>query len=525
MTGPQREPTSQEPQQKLRTCTPSKRERLHAARGAGYPTQEFSGKPKTASGHLKALSGATLLQVALSSDRNVKADVGVAVFHAALLENDDQSLIAASSKWSSMQSPTLTRSASNPAQRGVKQLTSSLAIQEQRLLERSKQTVDLGLPSYRASRNQTVPTARDAHQDAESQLTAFGIPITPSNTCKGKALQEKAASTMASEAFNSSMKSGLGLSFEGTLSSTRAIRGDSFVWVKGQVLGRGSLGTVYEGLDQSSGQMLAVKEIMIDSKNQADKKFQADMKNEIDIFKDLTHPHIVSYLGHDSLDDHLYIYLEYMSGGSVAQVLSQYGPFAEELVQLFAREILEGLEYLHTRKPSLILHRDIKGANILLGNGHVKLSDFGCSKKTADTLAQTMRGSIPWMAPEVVMSSGYGRRSDVWSFGCSVLEMLTAKLPWGGFDNPMAGMRRIGMTSDIPAVPENISGECKEFIHQCLIRDKTTRPLASSLLQHDFVQDVSASRTPDESLSTMIFNLSLAKPIAQIRDARGAVGH
>jgi len=175
--------------------------------------------------------------------------------------------------------------------------------------------------------------------------------------------------------------------------------------------------------------MFAVKEVRIDRKLDTDVKFQSDLENEIEIYKELSHPHIVAYLGHDYIDSHLYIYLEYMPGGSVAQVLSQFGPFAEELIQRYAREILEGLEYLHTRDP-LILHRDIKGANILVGDGKVKLADFGCSKRTADTLSQSLRGSIPWMAPEVIQQTGYGRRRDIWSFGCVLIEMATAKHPW-----------------------------------------------------------------------------------------------
>merc|ERR1712048_1485059 len=182
--------------------------------------------------------------------------------------------------------------------------------------------------------------------------------------------------------------------------------------------------------------------------------------------KELAHPHIVSYLGHDYIDNALYIYLEYMAGGSVAQVLSQFGSFDESLIATYARELLEGLEYLHTRQP-VVLHRDIKGANILVGlDCKVKLSDFGCSKRTADTLSQSLRGSIPWMAPEVIQQTGYGRRSDVWSLGCVVIEMATAQHPWGSFDNPMAAMVKIGMSHATPPLPDNVSEICRDFISE-----------------------------------------------------------
>jgi len=183
-----------------------------------------------------------------------------------------------------------------------------------------------------------------------------------------------------------------------------------------------------------------------------------------------------------------------MAGGSVAQVLSQFGRFDETLIQTYARGLLKGLEYLHTREP-VVLHRDIKGANILVGlDSRVKLSDFGCSKRTADTLSQSLKGSIPWMAPEVIQQTGYGRRSDIWSFGCVIIEMATAKHPWGSFDNPMAAMVRIGMSQELPPVPACVSKACQSFIVQCTQRDKNLRPLATALLQHEFVQETHPNR-------------------------------
>lgn len=273
-----------------------------------------------------------------------------------------------------------------------------------------------------------------------------------------------------------------------TMSAQNAVRGSTFVWTRGEVLGRGTLGVVYKALDQRTGQMFAVKEVRIDKKLDTDMKFKKALEMELSIYKELLHPHIVSYLGHDYLDSNLYIYLEYMPGGSVAQVLSQFGPFDETLIGTYARELLEGLEYLHTRQPT-VLHRDIKGANILVGlDCKVKLSDFGCSKRTADTFSQSLRGSIPWMAPEVINQSGYGRRSDIWSFGCVLIEMATTKHPWGNFDNPMAAMIKIGMSDSTPPVPDCVSELCQGFIRLCTQRDRNLRPLASTLLRHEFVQ-------------------------------------
>merc|ERR1712070_1259840 len=182
-----------------------------------------------------------------------------------------------------------------------------------------------------------------------------------------------------------------------------------------------------------------------------------DLQNEVDILKGLQHPHIVSYLGHDYIEGCLYMYLEHMAGGTVTQALQQFGVFEEVLIADYAKQVLFGLEYLHTSSPPVV-HRDIKGSNILLGlDAKAKLADFGCSRRTQQTLTHTMRGSVPWMAPEVIAFSRFGKSADIWSFGCVVIEMGTAHVPWGKFDNQMAALLKIGMVKELPKLPEKVS--------------------------------------------------------------------
>ena len=231
----------------------------------------------------------------------------------------------------------------------------------------------------------------------------------------------------------------------------------------------------------------------INSRDASDLKFKQQLENEIAIVKDLKHPRIVTYLGHDYQDECLYIYLEYMAGGSLSQALTQFGCFEEPLVLSYAKEILEGLEYLHTHDPPVV-HRDIKGGNVLVDlECHAKLSDFGCSKRaseTDDTLCHTLKGSIPWMAPEVIKNTGYGRKADLWSFGCVLIEMATGKSPWGSFDNPMTAMYKIAMSDQTPPVPESLSARSQELIRLCVQRDANLRPSATSLLAHEALQNL-----------------------------------
>lgn len=266
-----------------------------------------------------------------------------------------------------------------------------------------------------------------------------------------------------------------------------AVRGQTFTWTRGELLGRGSLGSVWKGRNQLSGEFMAVKEVVLDLQDKYDEKFRTDLQNEVDLNKDLMHPHIVSYLGNDYINGRLYIYMEYMPGGSISQVLGQKGSLDEHVIARHMRDLLLGLQYLHSRSPT-VLHRDVKGANILVArNGSVKLSDFGCSKRSHGTGVHTLRGSVPWMAPEVMCQSGYGRKADIWSLGCVLIEMSTASAPWGTFDNCLAAMVRIAMSNETPAVPPHLSDICRDFAGLCTKRVPEERPDATELLQHALV--------------------------------------
>ncbi len=124
--------------------------------------------------------------------------------------------------------------------------------------------------------------------------------------------------------------------------------------------------------------------------------------------------------------------MEYMPGGSVKDQLKAYGALTENVTRKYTRQILEGVSYLHS---NMIVHRDIKGANILRDSaGNVKLGDFGASKRLqticmSGTGIRSVTGTPYWMSPEVISGEGYGRKADVWSLGCTVVEMLTENHP------------------------------------------------------------------------------------------------
>eukprot|EP00928_Gymnodinium_smaydae_P072886 TRINITY_DN5616_c1_g1_i1.p1 TRINITY_DN5616_c1_g1~~TRINITY_DN5616_c1_g1_i1.p1 ORF type:complete len:462 (+),score=96.08 TRINITY_DN5616_c1_g1_i1:49-1386(+) len=161
----------------------------------------------------------------------------------------------------------------------------------------------------------------------------------------------------------------------------RALSGGVFGWKRGKRIGHGSYGCVYKALDIETGRIFAVKQAAIDEHSDEDKRYLRTLESELDIFKGLRHPHIVSYLGHDYFDGSLYIYMDYVSGGSMAAVLSEFGPLCGEPLRIATAGLSKGLDYLHSRSPP-VLHRDIKGANAL-----VDLNFCVLSPATSATLA------------------------------------------------------------------------------------------------------------------------------------------
>ncbi|XP_024973179.1 mitogen-activated protein kinase kinase kinase 3 isoform X1 [Cynara cardunculus var. scolymus] len=275
-------------------------------------------------------------------------------------------------------------------------------------------------------------------------------------------------------------------------------------WKKGKLLGRGTFGHVYLGFNSESGQMCAIKEVRVVVDDQSSKECLKQLNQEITLLSQLSHPNIVQYYGSELAEESLSVYLEYVSGGSIHKLLQEYGPFREPVIQNYTRQVLCGLAYLHGRNT---VHRDIKGANILVDpNGEIKLADFGMAKHITNcTSMLSFKGSPYWMAPEVVMNTnGYNLAVDIWSLGCTILEMATSKPPWGQYEG-VAAIFKIGNSKDMPEIPEHLSNDAKSFIKQCLQRDPSLRPSASKLLDHPFVRDQATSRVANVSLTKEAF--------------------
>eukprot|EP00747_Dinoflagellata_sp_TGD_P001255 gnl/TRDRNA2_/TRDRNA2_101735_c0_seq1.p1 gnl/TRDRNA2_/TRDRNA2_101735_c0~~gnl/TRDRNA2_/TRDRNA2_101735_c0_seq1.p1 ORF type:complete len:354 (-),score=55.66 gnl/TRDRNA2_/TRDRNA2_101735_c0_seq1:103-1164(-) len=276
----------------------------------------------------------------------------------------------------------------------------------------------------------------------------------------------------------------------------------------GEKLGQGAYGEVHKAM--VGGRFMAVKRIRLDLHSSNPKAVEKEIGSlllEINTLKRLKHPRIVRYHGcfrSDRDDDPaLLIFLEFMPSGSIAAVLKKFGAYGMGLVRKYTRQILEGLEFLHSEK---IIHRDVKGANILIdGHGDAKLADFGACRElealhsTITGGMKSIHGSVFWMAPEV-MKYRAGRRSDIWSMGCTCIEMITAEPPWPALRveklSLTEALRRIVDGPELPSLPEKIPSDCRQFLECVLVRDHTRRPYASDLLKHRFIR---ADAPPPES--------------------------
>ncbi|WEW55200.1 mitogen-activated protein kinase kinase kinase [Emydomyces testavorans] len=276
-------------------------------------------------------------------------------------------------------------------------------------------------------------------------------------------------------------------------------RQPTFRIIRGQLIGKGTYGRVYLGMNAETGEILAVKQVEVNQKaagydKDRIKDMVAAMDQEIDTMQHLEHPNIVQYLGCHRSELSISIYLEYIPGGSIGSCLRKHGKFEESVVKSLTIQTLSGLSYLHDQG---ILHRDLKADNILLDlDGTCKISDFGISKKTdniyGNDVTNSMQGSVFWMAPEVIQSQGqgYSAKVDIWSVGCVVLEMFAGRRPWSK-EEAIGAIFKLGSLNQAPPIPDdvslNISPAAVAFMYECFTINTFERPTAETLLsQHPF---------------------------------------
>ncbi|XP_057527057.1 MAP3K epsilon protein kinase 1-like isoform X2 [Amaranthus tricolor] len=275
-------------------------------------------------------------------------------------------------------------------------------------------------------------------------------------------------------------------------------------YMLGDEIGKGAYGRVYKGLDLENGDFVAIKQVSLENIGQESLNI---IMQEIDLLKNLNHKNIVKYLGSLKTKSHLHIILEYVENGSLANIIkpNNFGPFPEQLVAHYIAQVLQGLVYLHEQG---VIHCDIKGANILITKeGLVKLADFGVATKLteADVNTQSVVGTPYWIAPEVIELSGVCAASDIWSVGCTVIELLTCVPPY--YDLlPMTALFRI-VQDEHPPIPDGLSADMTDFLRLCFKKDARQRPDANMLLSHPWIQNYRRILQPSLPSSDAIRNI------------------
>lgn len=252
-----------------------------------------------------------------------------------------------------------------------------------------------------------------------------------------------------------------------------------------QMLGFGNGGRVYRAIHKPSSQVMAIKEIELD----ISVAIQKQIISELEILYKCNSRMIISFFGAFFFDNKISICTEFMDGGS----LDQYMPVGERVLGQISLCVIEGMLYMWNLK---VLHRDIKPYNILVNSaGQVKLCDFGVSTQLEKSKATTFLGTNVYMAPERLQGYDYGTPAEVWSYGVTLFELATGKLPFASLNigpnvqlQPFHVMKVILEEPHMKLPAEQFSQNLIDFVHRCLHKMPALRLSGQELLHHPFLQ-------------------------------------
>jgi len=259
-------------------------------------------------------------------------------------------------------------------------------------------------------------------------------------------------------------------------------------------IGSGAFAEVYTATSKATG-YVALK-IYTKSLTEAEKM----IRKEVGLLQACKHDNVVRYRSCYLWNDMVWVVMEYCNGGSLRELLNQVS-LTEGQISYIAREVLQGLHYLHTARR--LVHRDLKSSNLLLFlDGRVQIGDLGLCEEIrgGEIMPLSMAGSRCWMAPEVIQNRPYGFKADTWSFGCVLLEMANVRPPY----HEMASLKSMVMlaTKGNPGFkdPKKWSSAFRDFVRQCFHKNQRTRAAVGDLLKHPFLDKACQAEDLVESL-------------------------
>ena len=259
--------------------------------------------------------------------------------------------------------------------------------------------------------------------------------------------------------------------------------------VFGPRIGAGGFGEVYKC--KYNDKMVAVKTLQKSEMEDDDPQaVMAEFMVEMKLMSKLRHPNIVTFIGACVHNPNLAIILEFMQGGSLYRAIHRrrrnvLGPFPLLKIVWIAFGVAKGMAYLHSQYP-VVIHRDVKSPNVLLGANvrEVKMTDFGLSRLRVNSYVETGPGGTPeWMAPEVLRQDAFNEKSDVFSFGVILWELVMCEKPWRD-DHPMQVVFKVGSRREkLPTPPpESCEPELRKMIVECFADDPKRRPDFKSIV-------------------------------------------
>lgn len=267
------------------------------------------------------------------------------------------------------------------------------------------------------------------------------------------------------------------------------LRSEDLVLSK-DLIGRGAFSIVHRATLKSTGQEVAVKELLIEEWNRSPEAI-LDFRAEVAVMKAVHHPNVLQLIG-ASTSPNLRLISEFCHRGNLFDLLyvdRQAQPQQSRVLNWSLRLRMalgeaRGMHFLHTAFPAPLIHRDLKSLNLLLSkNWTLKVSDFGLSRFRRRGVTDGPCGTTQWMAPEVIQGKEYDERADVYSFGINLWELCSRRVPWDGRGDVKPSVvkgERPALDGD--TLDANCPVELLDLIRRCWSAEPNKRPDFGSIV-------------------------------------------